>query len=191
MQALGFNGQGVTVAILDSGVDTDHPDLADDLDGQACFCSSLSGEGGCCPNGLSSQTGPGAAEDDHGHGSNVAGIVTSNGVRAHAGVAPKAKIVAIKVIDRNNRFCCSSDVLAGLDWILTNRPDVDIVNMSLGTFTTYSGDCDGASATTMAFSSAINALRATGVLSFAQVDSRGRVLKTDRLTASPVRMREH
>jgi subtilisin family serine protease len=167
VQALGFRGQGVTVAILDSGVDTDHPDLGDDLDGQVCFCSTLSGEGGCCPNGLAFQTGAGAAEDDHGHGSNVAGIVTSNGIVSHVGVAPKAKIVAIKVIDRNNRFCCSSDVVAGLDWILSNRPDVDIVNMSLGTSALFSGDCDRATAFTRAFASAINALRNKGVTTFA------------------------
>jgi hypothetical protein len=167
VQALGFTGQGVTVAILDSGVDTDHPDLGDDLDGQVCFCSTLDGEGGCCPNGLAFQAGTGAAEDDHGHGSNVAGIVTSNGVIAHVGVAPRAKIVAIKVLDRNNRFCCSSDVLAGLDWILSNRPDVDIVNMSLGTSALFSGDCDRATAFTRAFASAINALRNRGVTTFA------------------------
>jgi hypothetical protein len=171
VQALGFTGDGVTVAILDSGVDTDHPDLGDDLDGQACFCSD-SGRG-CCPNRSTTQFGPGAAEDDHGHGSNVAGIVTSAGRVAPRGVAPDAKIVAIKVLDRNNSFCCSSDVIAGLDWILNNRSDVDLVNVSLGTFATFTGDCDNAASFTMAFARAIDTLRAMGVTTFVSSGNNG------------------
>lgn len=161
VQSLGFTGLGVTAAILDSGIDTDHPDLADDLDGEACFCST-----GCCPGGGTTRFGPGAAEDDHGHGSNVTGIVTSGGIVSAPGVAPDAKIVAIKVLDGNNSFCCTSDVVAGLDWIVNNRPDVDVVNMSLGTFALYAGECDAANSSTMAFASVINTLRNRGTLSF-------------------------
>jgi len=71
--------------------------------------------------------------------------------------------VAIKVLDSSSSFCCSSDVIAGLDWILTNRPDVDLVNMSLGTFALFAGDCDDDTAITMAYASAIDALRERGV----------------------------
>lgn len=163
LHALGWTGEGVTVAILDSGLDRDHPDLEDDLDGEACFCS---GGGGCCPGGGATRVGPGAAEDNHGHGSNVTGIVTSKGVVAPVGVAPDARIVAIKVLDQNNAFCCSSDVVSGLDWILANRPDVDVVSMSLGTSALFAGACDNATSFTMAYASAINALRAAGVTSF-------------------------
>ncbi len=170
VHALGLSGQGVTVAVLDSGIDTNHADLADDLVGEACFCS---GSGGCCPGGGATQFGAGAAEDDNGHGSNVTGIVTSKGTVAPLGTAPDASIVAIKVLASNGSFCCSSDVIAGLDWILSNRPDVDVVNMSLGTNDRFSGDCDNVFSYTMAYAAAINALRANGVLSFVSTGNNG------------------
>ena len=113
------------------------------------------------------QSGAGAAEDDHGHGTHVTGIITSDGNVASRGVAPGASIVSVKVLDSNNQFCCSSDVVAGLDWILANRPDVKVVNMSLLTFATYTGDCDGADAGTMAFADSIDQLVANGVSVFA------------------------
>jgi len=159
-----ITGARVTVAVLDTGMDSSHPALVNALVGEQCFCS---GGGGCCPNGSPGQSGTGAARDDHFHGTHVTSIITGNGTVASVGVAPGAQIVAIKVLDRNNRFCCSSDVVAGLDWILSERPDVDVVSMSLGTFAAFSGDCDEATAFTMAFADAINALTANGVAVFA------------------------
>ena len=76
LQALGFTGEGVTVAVIDSGIASSHPDLGDDLIAEACFCQT---GGRCCPNGTSYQLGPGSAEDDNRHGSHVAGIITSAG----------------------------------------------------------------------------------------------------------------
>jgi len=169
-KALGWTGAGVTVAVLDSGYDSDHPDLSDDLVAEACFCS---GGGGCCPSGSASQTGAGAAEDDHGHGTNVTGIITSAGNVAPEGGAPDADVVAVKVLDASNSFCCSSDVVAGLDWILASRPDVDIVNLSLGTHALFTGDCDTATSTTLAFATAIDALRASGVSVFVSTGNDG------------------
>jgi|GEM_PF-6412704 len=159
MQSLGYRGQGVTVAILDTGIDTTHPDLSDDLVAQECFCS-----GGCCPNGSSRQSGPGSAADSNGHGTNVAGIVSAKGVISSIGVAPDAKIVAIRVLDANGHSCCSSDIVAGLDWIAANRPDVKVVNMSLGTSAFATGNCD---ASFPSYATAINNLRNLGVITFA------------------------
>lgn len=170
-QALGFTGQGVTVAILDSGYDSDHGDLSDDLVAEQCFCSASGA--GCCPNGSTTQSGAGAAEDDHGHGTNVSGIVTSKGTISPLGGAPDAGVVAIKVLAANGGFCCSSDVVAGLDWILAERPDVDVVNMSLGTFALFAGSCDDATSFTMAFASAIDSLQANGVAVFASSGNSG------------------
>src|SRR5436305_12080710 len=163
--AAGLTGRGVTVAILDSGVDEQHPDLATDLAAEQCFCSG--GSSGCCPNRSTTQSGPGSAQDDNGHGTNVAGIVTSDGTVAPRGGAPDAKIVMVKVLDANNSFCCSSDVVAGLDWILNNRPDVNVVNMSLGTSDLFGGTCDSSTAYTSSYATAVNALRGRGVLVFA------------------------
>ena len=169
VQALDFTGEGITVAILDTGVDTDHSDLGGDLVAEACFCSGIGTGGPCCPNGSTTQFGSGAAEDDHGHGSNVAGVVTSSGIVAPIGAAPDAGIVAIKVLDEDAVFCCNSDIVAGLDWIIANRPDVDVVNMSLGTFALYSGECDTTNpvpSSIQSYGMAIDMLRSLGVLTF-------------------------
>jgi subtilisin family serine protease len=163
-QLEGLTGAGVTVAVLDSGIDRNHPNLAGALVGEQCFCS---GGGGCCPGGGASQSGSGAAVDDNRHGTHVTSILAGNGSVGSVGAAPDAQIVAVKVLDRNNGFCCSSDVVAGLDWIIANRPDVRVVNMSLGTFATFAGDCDSATAFTMAFAGAIDTLTENGVAVFA------------------------
>lgn len=165
LQSAGLTGQGVTVAVIDSGLDTDHPDLADDLVAQRCFCTA--GGAGCCPDGSTGQSGPGSAEDDYGHGSHVAGVVTSSGTLAPIGGAPDAEIVAVKVLESDGGFCCSADIVGALDWIINEQPSVDVVNMSLGTFALFSGDCDTATAYTIAWASAIDTLRANGVLTFA------------------------
>ena len=86
---LGVTGEGVVVAVLDSGIDTDHPLLVDDINHQGCFLYS----GGCPGAGT---TGP-SAEDGLGHGTHVSGIITSSG--PPAGVAPDALIDAFKVLD--------------------------------------------------------------------------------------------
>jgi len=168
VKALGFTGQGVTVAVIDSGVDRDHADLADSLVGEACFCG-----GGCCPGGGTTADGPGAAEDDNGHGTNVAGIVTSNGGVAPEGGAPDAAVVAVKVLDATGGFCCASDVVAAMDWVLAEHPETAVVNLSLGTHMLFEGDCDGETAFTMALADAVNALRANGTLSVVATGNQG------------------
>ncbi|MEM7294296.1 MAG: S8 family serine peptidase, partial [Pseudomonadota bacterium] len=150
----GLTGSGVTVAVLDSGIATAHPDLAASIVDQVCFADS-------CPNG------GGSAEDDNGHGTNVSGIIASAGTIAPLGGAPDVNIVAIKVLDGNAAFSGASVVLAGLDYIINNAPDVDLINMSLGTNELFSGDCDSSRSFTIAFATAINTLRDRGVLSFA------------------------
>ena len=162
---MGVTGRGVTVAILDSGITANHPDLADDVAGQQCFCMEADGSG-CCPNGQRTQSGPGSAADDHGHGTNVTGIVTSGGRIAPTGVAPDAKVVAVKVLDRNLSFSGTAQVISGLEWVRSTRPDVQIVNMSLGTFALFSAPCDGASAPAIALAQSVAALRARGVTVF-------------------------
>jgi subtilisin family serine protease len=131
----GYDGAGVRVAVLDTGVDTDHPDLAGDIAVQQCFCDHHPSPAiGCCPNGGSSQSGPGAAEDGDGHGTTVAGVITSDGVVAPVGVAPAAEIVAVRVFPSSGTGASFSDVDAALDWLLTNLASLDVgaVNLSLG-----------------------------------------------------------
>lgn len=161
LAALGVGGAGMKVGIVDTGIDTDHADFRGRIVGQQCYCSVGAG---CCPNGGSSQSGAGSAEDDHGHGTNVAGIIGGDGTVAPRGALPAASLVAVKVIDRNNRFNSTSDVIAALDWLADQHPDIDAVNLSLGTDTLFAGDCDNAAAWTQALAVAVANLNALGAV---------------------------
>jgi subtilisin family serine protease len=176
--ALGVTGAGVVVAVLDSGMDTDHTDLGSDLIHQACFLDddgSIDGNG-LCPNGSDRQVGPGSAEDMAGHGTHVSGIITSDGVISSIGVAPDAEIVAIKVLDDtpfSGVFYAFTEIVAALDYIIANRPDVKVINMSLVTFVTFAGNCDNSTSYNMAGAAAVNTLRANGVVAFASSGNTG------------------
>jgi subtilisin family serine protease len=165
VHSLGYVGAGVTVAILDTGIDETHIDLRDALVDEACFCTNADGTG-CCPGGVTTRTGPGAAADDHGHGSNVAGIVASRGNLVGVGVAPAAKLVAIKVLDRNEVFNSTAQIISGLNWLIQNHPEVKVINMSLGTSALFPSFCDNSASFTMALSSVINTLKANNVSTF-------------------------
>ena len=162
---LGYTGRGVTVAVLDTGVDESHPDLVGRIVDEHCYCRNSDGTG-CCPNGQTTQSEAGAAADDHGHGSNVTGIIGSRGVVASVGVAPGVNFVVVKVLDRNNRFSSTAQIISALDWLIDNHPEVRVVNMSLGTDALFSTACDSAVAFTTAFASAINTMRSNGTLVF-------------------------
>jgi subtilisin family serine protease len=161
--ARGYTGAGGKIAVIDTGLSLSHGDFAGRIAAQQCFCAGPSGGVGCCPNGLDTQAGDGAAEDDHGHGTNVAGIAAGGGAVALRGSAPAATIVAVKVLDGNNRFCCISDVIAALDWVRANHPDTDVINASLGTSQLYTGACDAANP---AMTTAVNNLLAVGTMVF-------------------------
>ncbi|MFT4569724.1 MAG: hypothetical protein ACI8TX_001399 [Hyphomicrobiaceae bacterium] len=126
----GLTGSGIVVAVLDSGFDSDHPDLAGALVGERCFCQTFP-VGACCPNGSGSQSGAGSAEDDNGHGTAVSGVITSDGTVASIGVAPAAQIYAIKVLNASGDGSVGS-LLAGIDHVITDVPEARVVNMSLG-----------------------------------------------------------
>ncbi|HET9485083.1 MAG TPA: S8 family serine peptidase [Xanthomonadales bacterium] len=165
--AAGLDGSGAKIAIVDSGLDTDHADFAGRLVAQQCFCGGADGPAGCCPNGAESMVGAGSAEDDHGHGTNVGGIAAGGGAAAARGAAPAASIVAVKVLDAGNRFCCASDVVAAFDWVRQNHPDTDVVNASLGTNALFATACDAAQPFTIALATAVDNLVANGTMVFA------------------------
>ena len=134
---LGVTGKNVVVAVLDDGIDSDNRDFAGRIIAEKCY-SSLSSD---CPDGGTESNSANVEATQH--GTNVAGIIASNGANGHKGVAPDAKIVAVKVLD-NDGVAPFSDIFAGLDWILTNQKtlNIDIINMSLGSAETSSGYCD-------------------------------------------------
>jgi subtilisin family serine protease len=145
VQAAGITGAGITVAVLDTGIDTNNIDLEDDITYERCFLSN-----GGCPSGAH------PAEDDNGHGTNVAGIITSNGTVAPVGVAPGAKIAAYKILNASGAGTLS-DQVAALDDIIANHPEVNIVNMSLES----NGPCPAG-----ALGAAVTTLRTMGVATF-------------------------
>lgn len=175
--ALGFDGRGVTVAVLDTGIDIGNPDFAGRIAGQQCFCDNLDGSG-CCPNGDWAQTGPGAARDDHGHGTHVSGIVAGGGANAPAGIAPRANIVAVKVMDANNSFRSFSQIYRALEWIAEKRPDVKVINMSLGSHTLFTSDACETTAVALGLSDVIDTLRDRGVLITASAGNEGSLTGT-------------
>ncbi|MFF7363641.1 S8 family serine peptidase [Streptomyces sp. NPDC008125] len=107
----GYTGKGVTVAVLDSGYDSDHPDLAGRVTVSANFL------------------GGATAEDDNGHGTHVASTIA--GVDStYRGVAPDASLAVGKVCDSTGS-CPTSALLAGIDWAV-NTVHAKVVNLSLG-----------------------------------------------------------
>lgn len=112
MHVRGVTGKGVKIAILDTGIDTKHPDLH--VSGGACLLSY-------CP----------TYNDDNGHGTHVAGIIAAKNNRIGVlGVAPEASIYAVKVLNRFGEGTVST-VLAGIEWAIQNH--MDIINLSLAT----------------------------------------------------------
>jgi subtilisin family serine protease len=108
----GYGGSGVGIAVLDTGLDLQHPDFAGRVAGTADF------------------TGEGVI-DLNGHGTHVAGIACGDGRSSdgrYRGVAPLANLYVAKVLDRNGA-AYMSDVMAGIDWAV--KQDVQVINLSL------------------------------------------------------------
>jgi hypothetical protein len=154
---LGITGSGVTVAVIDTGIDETHPDLSADIAFEECFLST-----GCPGGGGPHTSGPGSAVDDNGHGTLTSGIITSDGTIAAKGVAPAAKIGAYKIFDSTGSGS-TSDLLAAVSDVIANHPEVRIVNMSLSDGTNHGTSCD---ALDPPLTNAINTLRAAETLTF-------------------------
>ncbi|GAA2940093.1 S8 family serine peptidase [Streptomyces griseoincarnatus] len=110
----GYDGKGVKIAVLDTGVDAAHPDLKGQVTAAKNFTSA-----------------PGTG-DVVGHGTHVASIAAGTGAQSkgkYKGVAPGAKILNGKVLD-DSGFGDDSGILAGMEWAAAQG--ADIVNMSLG-----------------------------------------------------------
>ncbi|MGW7271119.1 S8 family peptidase [Streptomyces sp. NPDC054864] len=112
--AAGFDGKGVKVAVLDTGVDATHADLKDQVVGEKNFTPAAD------------------AKDRYGHGTHVASIAAGTGAKSGGkfkGVAPGAKLLNGKVLD-DSGYGDDSGIIAGMDWAA--EQGADIVNLSLG-----------------------------------------------------------
>ncbi len=110
----GILGEGVSVALLDTGVDLTHPDLKRNIAGGIDFVNRDD-----------------EPQDDNGHGTGVAGLLAAaeNG-QGLIGTAPKVKIWAIKML-RFDEQGSISDLIRGIEWAM--QRGVRIISMSLGT----------------------------------------------------------
>jgi subtilisin len=108
----GVGAVNVDAAIIDTGIDVDHPDL------------TVVGGTNC--------VGGSSFDDDNGHGTHVAGIVAAkddaNGV---VGVAPGARLWAVKVLSSAGSGTISQ-IICGIDWVTARASTIEVANMSLG-----------------------------------------------------------
>lgn len=114
-----LSGRGVKIAILDSGVDENHPDL--NIKGGICVLDLLYDPDAC----------QNSYNDDNGHGTHVAGVIAAkdNNIGI-VGIAPNAEIYSIKALNSKGEGTTST-VMAGLEWAIENN--IDIINMSIST----------------------------------------------------------
>lgn len=120
-------GSGATIAVVDTGVDLDHPELKDQLVPGATF--ACGGAPAPCGNG-DWRGGDGVGQPDDVHGTHVSGIAAAaadNGVGG-AGVAPGAKIMPVKVLE--NGSGSFKDIGAGIRYAADHGANV--INLSLG-----------------------------------------------------------
>ncbi|WP_233139126.1 S8 family serine peptidase [Halorubrum salipaludis] len=112
-------GEGATVAVLDTGVDRDHPDL------------TVSGWAEYDADGNLVSEGPDNAYDIDGHGTHVAGSVAGGNASGTAiGVAPESELYGVKVLN-NSGSGSFAQVVAGMEYATENE-SVDVIQMSLG-----------------------------------------------------------
>ncbi|GGU22695.1 S8 family peptidase [Streptomyces daghestanicus] len=112
--AAGYDGKGVKIAVLDTGIDATHPDLKDQVVAAKNFSVSPD------------------ATDKFGHGTHVASIAAGTGAKAggkYKGVAPGAQLLNGKVLS-DDGYGDDSGILAGMEWAAAQG--ADIVNLSLG-----------------------------------------------------------
>lgn len=110
---LGYDGSGIRIAIVDTGIDVDHPDFV----GRIVETADLVGEG---------------PDDENGHGTHCAGVALGSGAASagrYRGIAPGALLYSAKVLHRSGQGMMS-DVMAGIEWAV--EQGVHIISLSLG-----------------------------------------------------------
>jgi serine protease AprX len=115
----GYSGKGITIALLDSGVQAEHPDLRN----RVVYFQDFEGQRAAC-------------YDDNGHGTHVAGILCGSGRLSrgkYSGMAPGAGLVVLKVLDAKGNGS-TEQVLRALEWVRVNgkRYNIRLLNFSIG-----------------------------------------------------------
>ncbi len=149
------DGNGAKAAVLDTGIDLDHPDLAPNVVNGKNTISTTGTPSSDCSVGRTNTS----ADDDNGHGTHVAGTIgAKNDGAGVVGVAPGAKLYAVKVLNAQGSGYVS-DIICGINWVTSTRTDadpnnnIDVANMSLGG--TGTDDVKSCAQTTNAYKKAI------------------------------------
>jgi subtilisin family serine protease len=190
-------GKGVRIAILDSGIDATHPDLAPNL------ALNLSEVDQSPQTGLPSPCDDGSPQDQQGHGTwtaSLAAAALGEGTGQVIGVAPSASLLNIKVLERlpigdgtNPALQCSSGQASGLlSWVIQGIEDAmanraDVISMSLGTTVDLNtGEGAGLKA---AFDRVTYAASQAGILLIASAGNSGYNLSDPRYIELPAQAR--
>jgi len=124
----GANGKGVTVAVIDTGIDAKHMSLDDMDDNPLTNDSKVIGWYDVINNRLTPY-------DDNGHGSHCSGIIAGTGApsKKYVGVAPGAKLVGVKVLSSAGSGS-NTGVIQGVEWVIDNKNkyNISVISMSLG-----------------------------------------------------------
>lgn len=105
-------GQEIRIGVIDTGVDFSHPDLRDSIAGGI--------------NLIHRHLPP---LDDNGHGTHISGTIAASAIQGMSGVAPHAKLYAVKAFDHNGTSFVT-DIVKGIDWCVSHG--IHIINMSFG-----------------------------------------------------------
>lgn len=127
------DGKGVTVAVVDTGVDLGHPNLRNAMLPGMDFVDIIDGQGDFIGDKLGADEVP---DDEVGHGTHVTGIIGASGTGVPAGVAPQVRILPVRVLATMERDGARvgaglvENINSGVKWAIDNGADV--INMSLG-----------------------------------------------------------
>jgi len=124
-------GNGVTVAILDTGINGLHEDLEGQVLEGMNFVTYTKGEP--TPSAINPKSIPaGSNSDDNGHGTLISGVIGAikNNSKGISGIAPKSKLIPVKILDFE-QIGASDRAAAAIVWV-ADQPQVRVINLSLG-----------------------------------------------------------
>ena len=178
VHAQGFDGRGVTVAVLDSGIDANESRFRGPhrrrSDVSATTWTAAAAARTARPRRAAAAR-PTTTTDT---ARTSAASWPASGATAPRGIAPGARIVAVKVLDINRAFRSFTQIFRALEWIADERPDVKVINMSLGSWSVFTPAACESAAIAIGMRDVVAELRSRGVLITASSGNQSSVVGT-------------